>query len=818
MFMNFIRDFFSRILQTILFWWVKVGDNLHNTDIEVLKNTPKLIYVLEYESLSDALVLDKQCRKLGLPSIFKRDSYLAGASVQPLLTVKRGKSLFGPKPDAIIGRIKSILDYLAANPHEDVLLVPAALYWGRAAENNTNPIKAIFSSNWTMVGRFKKVLTVILNGRNTFFEFNDPVSLRQLLGSEIDSNIAPRKVARLLRVHFRRVRAAVIGPDMSHKRLLLDRVLTSDYVRRVIEEQAVEQGVPLKDAQLIARKNAEAIAADVSNNAIRFLSAIMSWVWNRLYQGIRMNGIEQVRELARDNAIVYAPCHRSHIDYLLMSYLLYQNGLNVPHIAAGENINMPIVGVLLRRCGAFYIRRRFGGDKIYTAVFHEYLHAVFTSGFPVEYFVEGGRSRTGRMLKPATGILSMTVTSHLRDNKKPIVIIPVYIGYEKIFEESSYKSELKGKEKKKENLFDLAKTVQKLNNNGEVSVNFGEAIHLNDMLDIHQPAWRESQYELYDKPAWLAEFVAKLSFELAARINGAAALNPVNLVATAMLATPRQAIDGRLLDRHLNMLIDIQKFQPYSDRISFPEGSSKKWIEYTESMESLSHVAQPLGDIYGLNSKNVIAMSYYRNNIQHLYMVPALVAALVAQRDGVSQYELEEIFVRIYPHIRNELFLVADVDQAREAVGSWLNYFADKGLLNQQDDKWFAIDKALSSRLELELLVNIVLPALERYFIGLSTMVRIGSNKCTSEELEKQSQLMAQRLSLLNGLDAPEFFDKTLFRRFIEGLEKQGEITINEKGLIEFDTEMGAMVFEADKILPSEVVYNVSQAADFSLA
>jgi glycerol-3-phosphate O-acyltransferase len=159
--------------------------------------------------------------------------------------------------------------------------------------------------------------------------------------------------------------------------------------------------------------------------------------------------------------------------------------------------------------------------------------------------------------------------------------------------------------------------------------------------------------------------------------------------------------------------------------------------------------------------------------------------------------------------------LLADVEQARLSVGSWLHYFANKGLLNQQDDLWFAVDKALSTRLELELLVNIVLPALERYFIGLSTLLRMGSDQCTAEELEKQSQLMAQRLSLLNGLKAPEFFDKTLFRRFIEGLEKKGEIKINTKGLIEFDTDMGNMIGEADKILPPEVVYNISQAADF---
>ena len=746
--MNSIRDFFSRILQTILFWWVKVDDNPHHTDINALQKAPKIIYVLEHKSLSDALVLDKQCRKLELPSIFSRQGYIGSGNVQPLLTVKQGRTLFGRRPDAIIGRLQEIIDYLASNPEDDVLLVPAALYWGRVGESNTNPIKAIFSSNWAMVGHVKKSLTVILNGRSTFFELNDPVSLRQLLADEMESNVAARKVARILRVHFRRMRAAVIGPDMSSKRMVLARVFDSDYVNRAIEQYSREHEVSTSKAKKIARKHANAIAADVSNTAIRFMSAVLPWVWNKLYQGIQMNGIEEVRELARDNAVVYAPCHRSHIDYLLMSYLLYTNGLSVPHIAAGENINMPLVGGLLRRCGAFYMRRKFSGDKLYTAIFYEYLHALLTRGFPVEYFIEGGRSRTGRMLKPATGLLSMTVVSHLRDNRKPIVLVPVYIGYEKIFEASSYQGELRGKKKKKENLFDLAKTVKKLNNNGEVSVNFGEAIHINELLDQDQPGWRDQSYELDSKPEWLKDFVNALAFRLAANINSAAALNPINLVATAMLATPRQAIDGRLLNRHLQRLVDIQTIKPYSNRVSVPSGDSKQWIEYAEKMQGLSHVAQPLGDIYGLNSRNAIALTYYRNNIQHLYMIPALVAALVTPRNGIAESELEEIFTRIYPHLRNELFLSPTVGEAAASIQTWLGYFADKGLLNRQGDKWFAIDRSLSSRLDLDMLVNIVLPALTRFHIGLSTLVRIGSNSCTAENLEKQSQLMAQRLSL----------------------------------------------------------------------
>jgi glycerol-3-phosphate O-acyltransferase len=814
--MNVIRDFFSRILQTILFWWVKVEGNPHHTDIETLKKAPNIIYVLEHESLSDALVLDKQCRKMGLPSIFQRQQLAGIENFQPLLMVKERRSLLGAKPNTLIDNLQPVLSYLDKNPDEDVLLVPAVLYWGRAADTSTNPLKALLSSNWAVVGRFKKMLTLIVNGRNAYFEINDPVSLRKLLEGDVPSSVAVRKVARILRVHFRRVRSAVIGPDMSHKRLLLDRLLNSDYVRSVIKEHSDEEGIPLNESQQLARKHAEAIAADVSHNVIRFMCVLMAWVWNKMYNGIRMNGIESVRELAKDHAVVYTPCHRSHIDYLLVSYLLYVNGLNVPHIAAGENLNMPVVGRILRRSGAFFIRRRFTGDKLYTAVFTEYLHNVFTSGFPMEYFIEGGRSRTGRMLKPATGILSMTVNSHLRDNKKPIVFVPIYVGYEKIFESGSYQGELRGKEKKKENLFDLAKTVKKLNNNGEVSLNFGEPLHLNDLLDQQQPNWRDSSYSPNDRPEWLPKLVDELAFELASRINSAAALNPINLVATALLSTSRQAIDARLLKRQLNLLVDIQKFKPYADKVSFPDGTVDEWIEYAESMESLSHIAQPLGDVYGLSSKNTVLMSYYRNNIQHLYVVPALVAALIAQRDGISKSELEKRVSVIYPYIRNELFLRATTEQTCESIVDWLNFFSEKGLIKKKGQKWFAPEKGLAARLELDLLANIILPAIERYYIGLSTLIRIGNNQCTAEELEKQSQLMAQRLSLLNGLDAPEFFDKTLFRRFIDALRNQGMIQVNADSLIEFNQQLVEQVTEVDTILPAEVVYNISQVADLS--
>lgn len=460
--MNFISDLFSRLIQTIMFWWVRVGDNPHHTDLQALKKQiddgKQLIYVLEHDSLADLLVLDRQCQKHGLPSVLERltDGEMQGR--RPLLAVRDHKPLFGKAEDELANNLERLLVQLDDDADEDFLLLPVALYWGRAADNSTNPIKVLLDSNWKMMGRFKKLLTVLINGRNTYFEINDPVSLNSLVETESDAEqssdrddyeLLVKKISRVLRVHFRRVRAAIIGPDMSNKRLLARKVMASEHIRTAIKEYADEQAISEDEATKLARKHFEAIAADASNTAVRFLGAVMSWVWNKIYHGIEMQGIESVRELAKDYSLVYAPCHRSHIDYLLLSYQLYNHGLNVPHIVAGENLNMPVVGRILRGGGAFFIRRSFGGDKLYTAVFNEYLHNLFTSGFSVEYFVEGGRSRTGRSLKPATGTLAMTVRSHLRDNAKPIVIVPVYIGYEKVFEGGSYQGELRGKSKKK---------------------------------------------------------------------------------------------------------------------------------------------------------------------------------------------------------------------------------------------------------------------------------------------------------------------------------------------------------------------------------
>ena len=176
-------------------------------------------------------------------------------------------------------------------------------------------------------------------------------------------------------------------------------VLRDPRVRAAID--ATDQ--PRERAWRDARAMAEEIVSDISYPTVRFFDWLLSWLWNRLYDGVTVRHLDRARELAGDHTLVYVPCHRSHIDYLLLSYVLFYGGVMLPHIAAGNNLNLPVAGPLLRRGGAFFMRRKFAGDALYTAVFESYVDHLFTHGFAMEYFVEGGRSRSGRMLSARWG-------------------------------------------------------------------------------------------------------------------------------------------------------------------------------------------------------------------------------------------------------------------------------------------------------------------------------------------------------------------------------------------------------------------------------
>ncbi|TFV92435.1 glycerol-3-phosphate 1-O-acyltransferase PlsB, partial [Oxalobacteraceae bacterium OM1] len=619
---------------------------------------------------------------------------------------------------------------------------------------------------------------------------------------------ALRKIARVLRVHFRRQREMAIGPDLSHRRTRVEAVLGAEPVQAAIAAEAQAHGGDASaqmKAQAAARAYAMEIAADYSYPMVRVLDRFLTWLWTRLYDGVEVSHFDTVANVAPGHEIVYLPSHRSHIDYLLLSYIVFHRGLMVPHIAAGANLNLPVLGSILRRGGAFFLRRSFKDNRLYAAVFNDYLHMMITRGYAIEYFVEGGRSRTGRLLSPMAGMLAMTVQSYAREQARPIVFVPIYIGYEKLFEGRTYVGELMGKPKKTESLFDLLLTVRELKKNfGKVHLNVGEPIHLAEVLDAGGDEWRGASIGDV-RPAWLTSAVDTLKHRIAHGINAAPVLGPVNLVSLVLLATPRHAMDERQLVLQLDACRGLALAAPYSARTVVTGMDGAAMIAYCEQLHLLQRQAHPLGDVLFLTAEDAVLTSYARNNVLHAFALPALIACLVSRNPDLERASVDRLVRLILPFLRTELFLRWEDGDVDAAVNTQLVALDAVGWLRIEGERVIAPDMNSDAHAQLVQFAQVMRPTLIRYFITLSLLTARGSGALTPAELESLCHLQAQRLAMLREFNAPEFFDKAIFRNFIATLQRVGYAQIGVDGSILFDERLPLTANEARFVLPPDV-------------
>lgn len=803
-------------LRRLLYLWVRSEAINQSAFTLKLDRSKPVLYVLQKESLSDLAVLDVECMKAGLPRPVV--PVAVGDHVEPaaFFFLTPAASWFGwPNRFVASPTLVRLVDALDHNAVDNAQIVPVSVFWGQSPDRETSPWKLLFADSWAVTGRLRRLVSILILGRKTRVQFSSPIQLSELVAMNKGQERTLRMVHRILRVHFRNQKTAVIGPDLSHRRNLVKGLVHAPQVRQAIRDEAEREKISVEKAEAQALRYGNEIASDFAYTAVRFLEVLLSWFWNKIYDGIKVNHLEQVQEAVHGHEVIYVPCHRSHIDYLLLSYLLFRNGLTPPHIAAGINLNMPVIGGLLRRGGAFFMRRTFKGNPLYTAVFNEYLHTLFSRGFPVEYFVEGGRSRTGRMLQPKTGMLAITLRSFLRSSRQPILFVPVYIGYERVLEGRTYLGELRGAAKKKESIFDIFKVIGALKQRfGHVHVNFGEPLKLAEFLEQEQPGWRRQELAPEFRPEWLSETTNRLAERVAQRLNEAAAINPVNLVATALLSTSKLALDERALARLLDLYQALLRAVPYSPHVTLPEGDGLALIAHVQGMDLLAEQKDALGKILYLDEQNAVLMTYYRNNVMHIFALPALLASFFQSSARMSREQILRFTRALYPYLQAELFIRWDIEELDAVVDQWLEAFVEQGLLKLDGEVY--VRPAPSSRqfVLLTLLARTIVQTLQRFYMAIALLLNAGQYTLTAEELENLCTVMAQRLSILHGLNAPEFFDKSLFRHFIKSLLAQGVLRQNEAGKLSYHPLLGDLAEGAAKrVLPAEIRLSIRQVA-----
>lgn len=804
---------FGRLLES----WIRIKPDPADPKSLLLPGVP-VIYVTERYGLSDALILEQACRESGLPSALIPPPNLQTRRKRSYFATSMRNSLFWnpARRHPPTQPLAELVTQLELHPEQDVQLVPVSIFVGRAPSRQSGWFSVLFSENWVVVGRFRRLLGLVLNGRDTHVQFSTPVSLRNVLAQEQEQprDRTVRKISRVLRAHFRRIRAAVIGPDLSHRRTVVHAVVNAESVQEVVAAVAAKENLTREQAMRRANDYAVEIAADYSHTVVRSLSFMLSTFWNKLYDGVTMNHFDQVRAIAPGHEVIYVPCHRSHIDYLLVSWLLYTTGIVPPHIAAGVNLNLPLVGPLLRRGGAFFLRRSFKANALYSAVFNEYVNQLFARGVSMEYFIEGGRSRTGRLLQPKAGMLAMTLRAFLRDSRRPVLFQPVYIGYEKLMEGNSYIGELSGQPKQKESLLGLLRSFKKLRERyGRVAVNFGEPVFLDDLLAREAPDWRASAHE--EKPEWFNRSVDALADRIQININRAADVNPINLLAVALLATPKHAMAESDLVTQLDLYKSLLTELPYGERMTLTAKTPQQIIAYAEQMQWVRRIRHPLGDVLASEGKQAVLLSYFRNNVLHLFAASAWIACCFINNRRMARASLLRLSKLIYPFIQSELFLPWDEAGFIERIQATIDFFMRRGVLTPDADGRVLNRGAGQgdAAFQLRTLAHSLLQAFERYYITIAVLVKHGPHTISAAELENLCTLTAQRLTLLHELNAPEFFDKALFKGFIQQLRERKVIWTDDAGKLDFDAALNVVAKDAKVILSREIRHGILKLA-----
>ncbi|OUS28129.1 glycerol-3-phosphate 1-O-acyltransferase [Thalassotalea sp. 42_200_T64] len=754
-----------------------------SVDAVGLSDNKNVFYIVRHQSASDLLALQMACKKLSLPD--------------PLATVEINGNLMNrciclDKPSSIFPWVKQgqtkvmsqgldLLKHFEKHDEQDAKLIPVNLLWGRKPAKEKANMGDVLADQ-VSPNFLRKFWIVLFLGRDTLARFSPAVSFREMVQTQGSDEVAAHKMIRMTRFHFHRQTIAATGPRLLDRQQMFTALFASPAIKRLIKDEAKSKNISEVEVKKKALLMMKEIAADYRQTVIRLGARVLTWLWNRLYDGIEVKNVDRLHQLSQEgHEIIYVPCHRSHMDYLLLTHVIYQQGLVTPRIAAGINLNFWPAGPFFRKAGAFFIRRSFRGNRLYSTIFREYLGLLFNKGYAVKYYTEGGRSRTGRLLQPKTGMLSMTIQSMLKGIDRPLTLVPVYIGYEHVMEVASYHKELKGSSKQKESAFGIIKAIRKLRNYGKGYVSFGQPININEYLNNEVPEWCDSIDPVEPpKAKWLSPVVNSISNKVMCEINKAVALNSVTLTALILLSAENNALTRKELEEQLDFFLNLQRAAPFSDEMFIPEESGKELVDSVIRLNKVDATDDKLGQIISLSKQATLEMSYYRNNIIHAYMLPSIICRILKTYDKLNTEEINQKVLQLVQLIKAELFLWQDDTTVVEQSQRILAALQQQGMVKHSKAGYWSINDDSDIAFMLNFMSSCISETVQRYAIVINIMKQAAPiNRST---LESDATTLAKRMSKLHNINAPEFIDRKAQSAVVNALRDYGYIESNDDG------------------------------------
>ena len=707
---------------------------------------------------------------------------LAGRSIKS--SIKRTRN----RPDHF-DPIQALMDAQAKSA-EPIQLIPVVVAWQRRPEVARTQVGQFIMGSQDEPGPLQKLAAVAGRNAKAVIQAGEPIDLHDAIlrfGDDEPVRQA-RRIRLLLRRYLWRESHMIRGPRIRPHRWTKRLVLQSPQVRRMVAEEAARTGRSEDDVFHDAERTLTHIAAKMRIGTVRMVAMTLKFLWNRIYAGVDIPeaDMRRLRDSFREATPILIPCHRSHLDYLLISSQLYYRDMVLPHVIAGENLSFWPLGSIFRRCGAFFIRRSFGDDRVFPAIFQRYLHQLVRDGFPIEFFIEGGRSRTGKLLPPRLGVLKMIMDSaqNLREGWD-VNLVPIGISYEQIAEERAYRKELQGEDKVSENVGQVVKATSIFKRRlGRVYVRIGEPISLSSVFSSLPAPFHELDADRRE------EVVQITGERVMHRIGDNMVVMATGLVGLALLAQSKASVrEPELLGRIQRLLEALKRTEaPIAHALLDPAWDPEKSLARFESNRLIQRVNLGGEAVIQVIGDRRITLEYYKNGVlHHLAPIALMAAAIRAHRDMFSDdaripkdhtvyASIERLFAKQIFLLRYEFTL--DPNQNVERL------FADalSGLKHYGAIHMDASGIAIADRVRVTEMAELVRNLIESVDVTLRGAQALRDSDLDLRSMPKALAEIGEKMLNLGEIKRPEALSLVNLKNTVRALRDEGALSFKTDG------------------------------------
>ncbi len=665
-----------------------------------------------------------------------------------------------------------------------VYIVPQLMFFGKNPKRSIPTIADIFFGTEQRPGTLRRLFTLFRKPDKVIVEVSTPFNLQSYLNRPENANQSLEHRALNLRktllARINRHRQTIIGPVLKTPYELKESILTNDKLRGFMQEYAELEGTPIYKVRKKADDYLEEVAAKYNIGAIKLFSIGLTWLFNHIYDGVSVDreGLNRLKVMSQKGPLVLIPSHKSHIDYLILSYILWHNNMPCPLIAAGKNLSFWPLGPIFRSGGAFFIRRTFKGQLLYSRVFSAYINKLLQEGFNLEFFIEGGRSRTGKMILPKLGLLSIIIDAFKKGACEDMVIAPIYIGYDRVLEESAYLHELEGGQKNPENIKQIIKARRVLKKRyGRIYIRFHEPLSFRSLLDQ-----MDINLDTLDRTAEAA-LVRNLGHRVINSINSVSVVTPHGLVAAAFLNSSKKRISREHLDfaieTYLNYLLALGA--ELADTLMLDAARAfeqsidiyvqRKFIEKV----SLGKDEEDESVVFTVGENKRPNLEYYKNNCIAYFIPAAFTALAILEKDAFqfSAVDLESTYAFLRDFFKNEF--AYDADRPVEFyVRKNLKMFIDDAILMPHPTIPDFYNLTSMGFRKLKLYTGFLTPYFESYQIVLNYFKSSKKKSYTLKDRLKKIESRGNRMYRNEEIERKEALSKVNYKNAVNFFISRG--------------------------------------------